>query len=135
MKAGSINRGFFLILLLGSMCVSCDETGSGNYTSIEGVYTCQESSPHAGTRQYPVEIDKVKDSENLYIIVNFHNKGQSEFLYAELDINTLRISNQIISDIRVEGEGQVAEEYRSIQINYLTDDGNSILDYYSSYTR
>lgn len=102
---------------------------------MKGVYTCQESSPHAGTRQYPVEIDKVKDSENLYIIVNFHNKGQSEFLYAELDIDTLRISNQAIVNIRVDGQGLVGEEYRSIQLNYLTDDGTTIFEYYSSYSR
>lgn len=125
-----------MTMLLVGMCKSCNETGpSGDYTSIEGVYTCQESSPHAGQRQYPVEIDKVNDSENLYIIVNFHNKGESEFLYAELDINTLRITNQTISNIRVDGEGTVDEEFRSIRLDYLTDDGASILDYYSSYTR
>lgn len=134
-KAGRLGRWFLIIPLLGSMCISCDETGTGNYTSIEGVYSCQESSPHAGMRQYPVEIDKVKDSENLYIIVNFHNKGQSEFLYAELDIDTLRISNQVIQNIRVDGQGFIEEEYRSIQLNYLTDDGAAILDYYSAYTR
>jgi hypothetical protein len=134
-KAGNFGRWFILIPLLAGICVSCDETGTGNYTSVEGIYTCQESSPHAGVRQYPVEIDKVKDSEDLYIIINFHNKGENEFVYAELEIDTLRISNQTLVDIRVDGKGIVAEEYRSIHLNYLTDDGTTLLDYYSTYSR
>jgi hypothetical protein len=135
-RARRVGRWFLMTTLLVGVCTSCNETGpSGDYTSIEGVYTCQESSPHAGLRQYPFEIDKVNDSENLYIIVNFHNKGESEFLYAELDIDTLRITNQVISNIRVDGFGLVDKEFRSIQINYLTDDGTALLDYYSSYSR
>ncbi len=135
-KEVRFNKLFILIPLLVSMGASCDQTTTpGDYTSIEGVYTCQESSPHAGLRQYPVEIDKVNDAENLYIIVNFHNKGESEFLYAELDIDTLRITSQVISNIRVDGLGVVADEFRSIQLNYLTDDGAAILDYYSTYSR
>jgi len=134
--AGKAGRWMIIPLLFVGLCTSCDENSpSGDYTSIEGIYTCQESSPHAGVRQYPVEIDKVNDSENLYIIVNFHNKGQNEFLFAELDVDVLLISNQIISDIRVEGEGLVDEEFKSIQLNYFTDDGINELDYYSSYTR
>ena len=135
-RARRVGRWILITTLLVGVCTSCNETGpSGDYTSIEGVYTCQESSPHAGLRQYLVEIDKVNDSENLYIIVNFHNIGDTEFLYAELDMETLRITSQIISNIKVDGSGVVSDEFRSIQLNYLTDDGAAILEFYSNYSR
>jgi len=116
--------------------VSCDlNSDPVNYASLTGIYTCQEYSSHAGVRQYPVEIDKVSDSENLYIISNFHNKGESEFLFAELSLDTLRISNQAISELTVNGKGTVGKDFRSILLNYLTDDGQTILDYSSTYSR
>lgn len=130
-------KGNWLVLtaLLAGMCISCDKNSDANYSSVEGLYTCQESSSHAGVKQYFVEIDKVNNSENLYIILNFHNKGENEFLYAEIDGNALLISNQSLLEIRVDGEGTVDEEFRSIQLNYLTDDGTTLLDYYAAYTR
>jgi len=135
-EAKRIVRWMIMTAIFAVVSTSCDKNSPpGDYSSVEGIYTCQESSPHSGLRQYPVEIDKVKGSENLYIIVNFHNKGQSEFLYAELDDDLLLISNQFISNIRVDGEGTVDSDFKSIQLNYLTDDGATVLNFYSSYTR
>jgi len=132
-SSGNILAGMIITLLLFN---SCDQTGpSGDFSSIEGIYTCQESSSHAGVRNYLVEIDQVKDAENLYIISNFHNKGENEFLFAELRQDTLFISYQPISDISVNGKGPVDPDFRSIRLSYVTDDGITILDYYASYTR
>lgn len=130
--------GSFALLLvsLAWLLVSCGRDDPPmDYTSIAGIYTCHESSPHAGFRQYPVEINKVHDTENRYIIVNFHNKGQSEFIFGELDQDSLHIRNQAISDISVNGNGLVNSNFSSIQLNYVTDDGLTILDYYTTYKR
>lgn len=132
-KSGSWIISLLLILSLGTSCEPNDPPG--NYSSIEGIYTCKESSAHTGLRQYPVEIDRVKDTEGLYIISNFHNQGENEFLFAELTGDTLRISNQAITDISVNGKGPVESDFRSIHLNYVTDDGVTILDYYTLFSR
>jgi hypothetical protein len=132
-RSGKRLIGLMLVLL---PAVSCDQSGPpATYDSIEGIFKCQESSPHAGVRNYLVEIDGVKDAGGLYIISNFHNKGENEFLYAELSDDTLRIQNQPISDITVNGKGPVGTDFRTIHLNYVTDDGITILDYYATYSR
>ena len=129
-------KGILFLLVILSWGASCDQDDPPrDYTSIEGIFTCQESSAQAGIRQYLVEIDKVQETEGLYIISNFHNKGETEFLFAELASDSLWITNQAISDISVNGEGPVGPDFRSINLYYETDDGIIILDYYASYTR
>jgi len=129
-------KWILILLMILSLGASCEQNDPpADYTSIEGIFTCQESSPHEGIRSYLVEIDSVKDTDGLYIISNFHNKGANEFLYTDLDRDTLFIFNQAISDISVEGKGPVGSDFRSIQLNYVTDDGVTILDYYATYSR
>lgn len=124
------------VQILFLLLISCNSTTEPvTHTDITGVYTCQESSPYSGIRKYIVEVDRVKEMENLYIISNFHNKGINEFLYAELDVDTLRIDNQAISDISIDGKGPVGEDYKIISLYYETDDGITVLDYYASYSR
>ncbi len=131
-----ISKGLISLFMILVLATSCDQNVTPvDYTSIEGIFTCQESSPHAGVRNYLVEIDMVKDAEDLYIISNFHNKGDNEFIYAELDQDTLRIVHQAISDISVNGKGPVNGDFRSIRLDYVTDDGITILDYFATYTR
>jgi hypothetical protein len=122
-----------LLVITGASCDS--EDTPENYTSIEGIYTCQETSSHSGVRQYPIEIDKVKNTVDQYIIINFQNKGENEFIFANLSFDTILIANQAIVDIIVNGKGLVGRDYRSIRLNYLTDDGITILDYHSDCTR
>jgi hypothetical protein len=130
------SKWLFVLAGIPLLMFACDRNNEPlDYSSIVGIYTCNESSVHAGLRQYPVEIEKVHDAENRYIIVNFHNKGENEFLFSELTRDTLRINNQAISDISVNGKGMVASDFRSIQLNYVTDDGTTILDYYATFTR
>lgn len=126
----------FILLLTGVAGIACEQQKPpANFSSIEGIFKCQESSVHAGARNYLVEIDKVKDEEGLFIISNFHNAGENEFLYAELDADTLRIFNQVISSLTVNGKGPVGSDFRSISLFYITDDGTTVLDYFAGLTR
>ena len=121
------------LISTGSSCEN--ENPPVTFTSVSGLYTCQETSAHAGLRRYFVEIDPVKDQENLFIISNFHNKGENEFLFAELVADTLHIFNQAITEISVNGKGVIAVDYREISLFYETDDGIATLDYQALYTR
>ncbi len=134
--AKKLSRWMVVLAFIPFLWMACDRNDEPvDYNSIVGIYTCSESSAHGGLKQYPVEIDRVHDTENRYIIVNFHNKGESEFLFAELVRDTIYISNQAISDISVNGKGLVNDDYRNIQLSYVTDDGVTILDYFASYKR
>jgi hypothetical protein len=121
-------------LLIG--LISCEPTETpADYTSIAGVYTCQETSPHAGIRRYVVELNRVSGSDDLYIITNFHNAGEIEFLYAEKDGDSILINNQVISGLVVNGSGSIGEDFRVIDLYYETDDALTLLDYYARYSR
>jgi hypothetical protein len=131
-----LNNPVWILCIFLCLATACENnTEPRNYTSISGLYTCQEISPHAGLKKYIVEVDKVVNQESLYIISNFHNQGSNEFLYAELKGDTLVLFNQAISNISVNGEGPVAADFRSINLNYRTDDGITLLDFNASYTR
>lgn len=125
-----------LWLFILALTAGCEtDPGTGSPSGLTGVYSCQESSPHSGIRNYLVEIDRVKDSDDLHIISNFHNQGENEFVYASLDGDTLRIVNQVLSGWSIYGKGPVASDLRTIYLYYETDDGITILDYYCTYTR
>ncbi len=114
---------------------SCDSSHEGIATSLTGVYSCQESSTYSGIRKYLVEIDSVKNQEAQYIISNFHNLGTNEFLYSELQGDTLRIINQVLEDLRINGKGWISPDFRTIRFYYETDDALNIYDYYAVYSR
>jgi hypothetical protein len=129
-------KPFIALLCWGiSMGTSCDSSHEGTATSVTGVYSCQESSAHGGTRKYLVEIDSVRDREAQFIISNFHNLGTNEFLYSELEGDTLRIFNQVMGDLRISGKGSVSPDFRTISFYYETDDALNIYGYYAVYSR
>ena len=135
MKTG---RKFSKLLcpLIFCLSFSCEpQESTGDYTSIEGIYSCQESSSHSGIRKYFVEVDKVGNADNLYILTNFHNLGDTEFIYAELREGKLYLVNQAINNLSVNGEGPVDQEFRSIELSYTTDDGIILLEYYAQLSR
>lgn len=130
-----INTLFALMLWGFCTGTSCDSTHEGVATSVTGVFSCQESSVHSGTRKYLVEIDSVKNQDAQYIISNFHNLGTNEFLYSELDGDTLRIVNQVLGGLRISGKGWVSPDFRNIRFYYETDDALNIYDYFALYSR
>lgn len=127
----------FLVFIIWCICTgtSCESSNEGVATSVTGVYSCQESSTHSGTRKYLVEIDSVKNQQTQYIISNFHNQGTNEFLFAELQGDTLRIINQVLGGLRISGKGWVSPDFRTIRFYYETDDALTIYDYYAVYSR
>ena len=122
----------FLLLPALLIVIACNDSNDDVvFTSLSGVYKTQENSVHSGFKSYLVEIEDVTGQENLYIILNFHNSGDTEFLYALLDNDTLRIDNQLISNMFVSGKGKVSDDLRNIDLFYNTDNGLVQLEFYS----
>ncbi len=125
-----------IFLLLCFAGTSCDKgSEGGTFGDPEGAYACQENSAYMGYREYIVEIDKVKNRTGQYIISNFHNRGDSEFVYATLKNDSVFIDHQVISGLFVDGSGRINGEFNRIELNYTTDDGNLQLQYFAVYTR
>ena len=82
-----------------------------------------------------MEIDSVKSQAEQYIISNFHNLGTNEFLYSEMLGDTLRIINQVLGGLRINGKGWVSPDFRTIRFYYETDDALNIYDFYAVYSR
>jgi hypothetical protein len=127
-------RTILLILPL-LIAASCEDKPENVYTNIEGVYTCNERSAHAGIRNFLVEVDKVQAEQNLYIIDNFHNLGDNQFIRAQLVGDTLFINNQIIENLTVNGKGAVSSDFKQIEFTYITYDRFVELDYYATFQR
>ncbi len=123
----------YLFIILLSACEK--DNGERTWTKIDGIYTCEESSPHAGYKKYIVEIDKVRGQENTYIITNFHNAGNLEFLFMNLQNDSLKIENQVIGSLFINGKGKISENFDQIEIEYTADDGQRELDFFAVYTR
>jgi len=132
-----MNRLFTLAILLYVLITSgCDLRNEDiNYTSPEGIYTSEENSVVSGYRKYLIELQEVNNLPGTYIISNFHNSGDDEFLYSEMQGDSVFISNQIISDMTVNGSGKISADFSTIRLTYRTDDGIMILDYYVQYSR
>ncbi len=133
-KAGV--KPYICLIIPVLLAFSCEEKPpASEYLSIEGFFVCNERSLHAGIHNYIVEIEKVNTQNNLFIINNFHNTGESEFLYTELISDSLFIDNQVIGNLFVYGKGTVTDDFRQIELSYYTDDGILQLDYYATFKR
>ncbi len=125
-----------ILILFSFFLLSCERENQDRvYTKIDGVYSCEESSAHSGYRKYIVEIDEVSSQENSFIISNFHNQGNTQFLFANVEGDSLSIENQVIGNLFVNGEGIVGDDFRRIEILYTTDDGRIELDYFVVFSR
>ncbi len=115
---------------------ACEKQEKGKiYETPQGAWTAEMTSTQSVYTKYLVEIDKVKSSDDLYIISNFNNQGISEFLYANLRGDSLFIENQSISGIFINGKGRFNEEFNRLSLTYSADDGSVEIVYYGIYTR
>jgi hypothetical protein len=125
--------GLFLCFILLTACNK--DPFNGELDDLTGVFSCQESSTHSGLRKYLVEFDPVANSPDQYIISNFHNQGDNEFIYADYHNDTLWIINQLSGDLRINGKGPVDPDFRTVRLYYEIDDGLNIFDFQVLYER
>lgn len=129
-----INRIILLFIASVATASSCEQE-EVEYGGITGAYTCIEASAHSGYRNYIVEIEKVNNQSGLFIILNFHNTGINEFLYAEYSGDSIYITDQVTGSLFINGKGKVYSDFRRMEINYRTNDGVTELDYQAVFER
>lgn len=96
---------------------------------ITGTYDCNETSQIYAksslqiNSHYIIEIDKDTSSTTKIFIANFYNLGFDKDIYANFSGLNINIPSQICDGITVSGNGIVSSNYKTIDFNYICDDG------------
>ena len=105
------------------------------YTSIVGSWHCSESTIY-GSKNYLVDIDRKRTDTTQFLLSNFYNQGDNEFIYAHLNGSTLTISQQqIVNQIVKSGTGIVSSDFKTITFDCNIYDGSSEIKVHSVCSR
>ncbi len=131
---GGRGRGWgytFLIFALASVIYSCEPDEDVTPGSIEGTWHCKENHYIHGEQWYYVDIENDPNISNRVLIYNFLGLNaitDTFHVYATLTGSTLNIPQQIIEGHTVSGQGTVADNYKTINLEYSDDDGSGEAD-------
>ena len=115
MESKKMRTNSLFLLPFLFLFISCEpEKTDKIYTSLEGIYSCEENSAYYGQKKYIIEIDEVSSQDNVFIISNFHDQGYAEFIYANLRNDSIFIQNQVISNLFVNGKGLINNQLNEI---------------------
>lgn len=116
-------RSVFLFLSVVLM-IACDDNGPSTHSSIVGTWRCEEYTP-SGTRSYLVDIDRRVSDTTQYVVSNFHNTGDVEFVILKLKSNKLSLAENSTSNITVSALSGTVIDLTQININYKIYDGRT----------
>ena len=125
------------ILTLALLLAACGDNEPKVHSSIAGTWRCEETSSLNGTRTYLVDIDRTISDTTQYIITNFYNTGDTEFIKVKLKSNKLTITQQPTSNITVDPKlfsGSVID-LTQIILSYTVRDGLSDVKVEATYSR
>lgn len=132
------NKVLLLVSLIFTTFFSCVENAPTNFTSIKGGWRCIESSSF-GERTYLINIEKINNNRNEYLISNFHNVGEDGTLdvKAVLTGSILTLSDQALGTGQQlkSGGGMVDSTFKQMTINYVVTNGSSTIGYSALFTR
>ena len=130
MKKITLFIGICLIAL-----VSCTSNAPQVYTTIVGSWHCAESSVY-GSRNYLADIDRKLSDTTQYLLSNFYNQGDNEFILAHLSGSSLTIvQQQIVAQTVKSGTGIVSKDFKTITFDYNIYDGSNEIKVHSVYSR
>ncbi len=121
MKIGKLS----VIVLLLVFLLSCGDNGPRVYTSISGAWRCQEINPFLGNRVYLVEIDRKASDTTQYVITNFYDSGDLEYIVVKLKNGQLTLAQQPTADLSVKSfTGTLVDTgFKRIELTYKVYDG------------
>ena len=126
---------FLYFALCCVVLVSCTNNEPKVYTTIIGSWHCAESSPY-GSRNYLVDIDRNRTDTTQYLLSNFYNQGDTEFIFSHMSGKTLTITQQQIFSFTVKsGTGLVSTDFKRIELDYNIYDGSTEIKVHAIYTR
>jgi hypothetical protein len=112
---------FSLALLF--FLLSCDDNAPRIYTSIEGVWRCEEINSSVGTqRSYLLDIYQRSDTTQ-YVITNFFNTGDDQTIVVRLKAGKLSMIEDPTANITVKSFSGTVDNLKQIRLNYTVFDG------------
>ena len=112
-----LNKIPFAWLLL--LAFSCENEGPAEFTSISGIWRCEEIDETAAVRIFNLDIDKVQSYDDTFLILNFHNAGESDYVRAYSTGDTLQIPLQGLKNFIVSGKGIIAPDFKLLTLDYV----------------
>lgn len=123
-------KDFFKIIVLSVVIFanSCKQEENTNFDTIEGNWSCSETSSEFGTQQYDVKITRDSQDTTKYYFDNFYQLGLGTKAYGYLDEYSVTIPTQILDGQTLNGTGEVSESFKSMTLTYTADDGGGVID-------
>lgn len=129
-----IKHLFIYATCISLFSISCNKDDS--YTSISGIWTCEEINPIEGIRIYNVDIERRKSADSQFIINNFHNMGNNNFVFAIQDGDSLFIDRQsVFTESFDNGIGVIDSEKKRIELVYNNLNGANEIEVTAVYIR
>lgn len=102
--------------------LSCDDKAPRIYTSIEGVWRCEEINNSFGTqRSYLLDIYQRSDTTQ-YVITNFFNTGDDQTIVVRLKTGKLSVIEDPTANIAVKSFSGTVDNLKQIRLNYTIFD-------------
>ena len=126
-------RTLFLFLVV-VLITACDDNDPKTHSSIVGTWRCEEYTP-SGTRTYLVDIDRRISDTTQYVVSNFYNTGDVEFVILKLKSNKLTLAENATSNITVSALSGTVIDLTQIILNYKIYDGKTNISVEAVYSR
>lgn len=120
-------------IILSFTIISCSD-GSSNHTSISGSWRCEEYTG-SGTSTYLLDIDRLRSDTSQYMISNFYNMGDNEFIVVKLKNGKLSLTQQPTSSYTVKSFSGTVKDLENIALTYTIYDGQSDVLVNANYSR
>lgn len=124
-----------LLLSVFIVILGCNSNKPETYTTISGLWKCEEIDELASVKIFHVDIDKVRSYDDAFIMSNFHNAGEETFIRVSVTGSKLILPNQYLQNILIEGEGNIGIEYKIITAEYSIEDGGRTANYIATFYR
>ncbi len=128
-------------LVLTCICIvsSCKNNEPVLRTSIAGAWMCEEFNPliMGGSRRYIVDVERERTDTTKYVIFNFHNAGDDEFVRTTYKNKILTITEQPLGigmTVR-SGNGSASADFKRMDITYTIFDGMNEVEVNAVYSR
>ena len=118
------------------VAVACDPGDKDiNYTSIKGLWKCEETDEYSNVKIFNTDIDEVLNYENAFIISNFHNVGEDLFIRVTVSDYQLMIPSQSVNTLFVSGNGEIRIDFKTIVTEYTIETEGQQFTYIARFFR
>lgn len=115
----------FYILLLVTSCKKEENVANGAADFV-GDYRTSDACSNTANSTYIITIKENPSNADQILLYNFYNCGNTKYITADINGNSITIFTQAYTSTTVSGSGMLSGG--NIDLSYEVDDGSGILD-------